>query len=342
MGLLHTYGADNFVLVDDYKLQCNSLDVGQPEVAVQLSGDTPTVQTVTWRRGITEESLRFKYIGMDYQTACDCADSLRTKLTYTKYPWLFGAYLSGQNMLYGWHKGVGTPTLDSSVVVQKHGSGCMYDVVVDARAETENYTESGDPVDGSAPLADKLNSIAGYGNSPVLSGEHFDSAGADNIVIVNAPTRTTQFELVGEDVYTTRISSDLSVHLVKSNWYRATTDFYAQVKYEGMTRTACKSLYNSLARKNSGGWYLSAHPWELSAWFEQGTSRLHIEWRQNADVTTWQCLNDYTAREDESGMFTAELTLHSQQTTMTDAPQTYTPPSWPTAWNNVPALTNYL
>lgn len=32
--LLTSYNADNFILVDDYKLQCNSLDVGQPEVAV--------------------------------------------------------------------------------------------------------------------------------------------------------------------------------------------------------------------------------------------------------------------------------------------------------------------
>lgn len=132
----------------------------------------------------------------------------------------------------------------------------MYDVIVDARAETENYVTRGDPVGNGAPLGNKLNSIAGYGNSPVLSGEHFDAAGADNIVIVNAPTRTTQFELVGEDIYTTRVSSDLSVHLVKSNWYKATTDFYAQVQYQGMTRAACKSLYNSLAVKSSSGWYL--------------------------------------------------------------------------------------
>ena len=340
MGLLTTYGADNFILLDDYKLKCNSLDAGQPEVAVLLSGANPSVQVVTWKRGITEESLRFKYVGMDYETAQDCADALRDSLTYTKYPWQFGAYLSGQTMLYGWHRGVGTPTLDSSVTVQKHGTGCMYDVVVDARAETENYTAGGDPVGGGAPLAGKLNGIAGYSASHVLSGAHFDAAGAGNIVLVNAPTRTTQFELVGEDIYTTRISSDLSVRLVKSNWYRATTDFYAQVQYQGMTRAACKSLYNALAQKNSGGWYLPSHPWELSAWFDDGD--LHIEWRQNPDVTTWQCLNDYSAREDESGMCTAELMLHSQQIEMTDDPQSYEPPDWPAAWSNVPALTNYL
>lgn len=277
---------------------------------------------------------------MSYQAAQNCAAAMRQTLTYTKYPWLYGAYLSGQDMLYGWYKGVGTPTLDSSVTVQKHGTGCMYDVVVDARAEYENYTTDGDPTGSDSPLGNKLNSIAGYSASPQLSGEYFDAAGADNIVMVNAPTRTTNFELVAEDITTTRISSDLSVHYVKSNWYRATTDFYAQVQYQGMTRAACKSLYNSLAVKSSSGWYLSSNPWVLSAWFDH--SNLHIEWRQNADVTTWQCLNDYTAREDESGMFTAELTLHSQQIEMTDSPQSYTPPGWPAAWNNVPALTDYL
>ena len=35
--------SSNFVLLDDYKMKVNSLDVGQPEVAVQLSVDTPTV-----------------------------------------------------------------------------------------------------------------------------------------------------------------------------------------------------------------------------------------------------------------------------------------------------------
>lgn len=277
---------------------------------------------------------------MNYQTAQNCATAMRQTLTYTKYPWLYGSYLSGHDMLYGWYKGVGTPTLDSSVTVQKHGTGCMYDVVVDAHAEYENYTTDGDPTGGDAPLGNKLNSIAGYSTSPQLSGEYFDAAGADNIVMVNAPTRTTKFELVAEDITTTRISSDLSVQYVKSNWYRATTDFYTQVQYQGMTRAACKSLYNSLAVKSSSGWYLSSNPWVLSAWFDH--SNLHIEWRQKPDVTIWQCLNDYTAREDESGMFTAELMLHSQQVEMTDSPQSYTAPSWPAAWNNVPALTDYL
>jgi len=41
--LLTSYNSSNFVLLDDYKMKVNSLDVGQPEVAVQLSVDTPTV-----------------------------------------------------------------------------------------------------------------------------------------------------------------------------------------------------------------------------------------------------------------------------------------------------------
>ena len=67
--LKSSYDSTNFVLLDDYKMKFNSLDAGQPEVAVLLSGDTPTVSCVTWKRGVLEESIRFKYIGMDYDTA---------------------------------------------------------------------------------------------------------------------------------------------------------------------------------------------------------------------------------------------------------------------------------
>lgn len=41
--LLTSYSGDNFILIEDYKMKVNSLDAGQPEVAVQLSVDTPTV-----------------------------------------------------------------------------------------------------------------------------------------------------------------------------------------------------------------------------------------------------------------------------------------------------------
>lgn len=343
--LKSSYDSTNFVLLDDYKLKFNSLDAGQPEVAVLLSGDTPTLSCVTWKRGVLEESIRFKYIGMDYDTAQDCANAMRSLLIYQKSPWVYGVYLSGDNMLYGWHQGTGTPTLDSEIALQKNGTGCMYDVVVEGRTNYENYTaNSFTTLTSYRPLGSVLNSIPGYTSNPVLSGEHFDSAGADNITLVNAPTRKVTFELVGENIYTTKISSDMKVHLVSDNWYRATIDSYAQVKYEGMTKAACKSLFNSL--NSTAGWYAQIHPWVLSAWFTQGqtssTVQLNINWREDTSVTSWQCLNDYKATQDDSGLFTAELMLHSQETKMTSTPNSLTSFNWPSVWSRVPGFSQYL
>ncbi len=343
--LKSSYDSTNFVLLDDYKMKFNSLDAGQPEVAVLLSGDTPAVSCVTWKRGVLEESIRFKYIGMDYDTAQNCANAMRSLLTYQKTPWVYGVYLSAGNMLYGWHQGTGTPALDSEIALQKHGTGCMYDVVVEGYTNYEKYTANNyTSMTTNRPLGSVLNSIPGYTSNPVLTGEHFNAAGADNITIVNAPTRKVSFELVGENIYTTKISSDLEMHLVSDNWYKATIDSYAQVRYEGMTKSACKNLFNSL--NSTTGWYSQIHPWVLSAYFTQGqtssVAQLNINWVENQSQTSWQCLNDYKATEDDSGMFTAELMLHSQQTQMTTTPNALTSFSWPSVWSRVPGFSGYL
>jgi len=268
-----------------------------------------------------EESIRFKYVGMDYDTAQSCADSMRSLFTYSKYAWCYGDYIENGNWLFGWHKKYLSPALDSNITVQKHGSGCMYDVLVDAHATVENYTKGGyAALATSRPIADTLSHIPGYSSNPTLSGQHFDAAGANNIVLVNSPTRTINYELVAENIYTTKISANGDIELQESNWYRRTVDSYCQVKYEGMTKAACKSLYNSLATFNSNGWYVQQHPWELSAWFTPNSRQLNIKWVENTSVTSWQCLNDYKATEDDSGMFTAEITLHAQEVTMTDNP----------------------
>ena len=334
-------------MLDDYKMRLNSLDVGQPEVAVVLSGDgEPTVTFVTWKRGVMHESCRFKYVGMDFDTAQDCADAMRSRFQYTKPTWQYGLYVEGGDILYGWHQGAQLPSMDTNVTVQKHGTGCMYDVLVDAQAEIETYTRGGyADAAGTRPVHDALTAVPGWSDAePLSNGVHFNAAGADNITLVNSPSRNVSYELVAEDLYTTRISSDGEVHLVKDNWYRRTVDSYAQVKYEGLTKAACRSLYSSLATFNSGGWYGQQHPWELSAWFEQGQTssdwQLHIEWRPNYGVTSWQCLNDYTARQGDGGLWTAELMLHSQQVSMTtSADNSY---RWPQEWNNVPGLAAYL
>jgi hypothetical protein len=40
MGLLRTYGAENFVLTEDYSVRFNQVDCGVPEVTVDLDPQT--------------------------------------------------------------------------------------------------------------------------------------------------------------------------------------------------------------------------------------------------------------------------------------------------------------
>lgn len=109
-----------------------------------------------------EERAGFKYIGMDYDTAQSCANSLRTSLTITSYPWACGKYLYNGNLLYGWHKGTGTPTIESEVRVEKH-AGCMYDVVVNAKCTTTNYDKHSNALNiTNRPLYTVVSGLAGW------------------------------------------------------------------------------------------------------------------------------------------------------------------------------------
>lgn len=346
MGLLTSYGANNFILETDYNYRCNQIESGVPEVTVELLSGTPQIAIRQWWHAFIEETASFKYVGMSYSAAQDCADEIRSTLTINRYPWTFGSYLSSVSsglsttnyMLYGWHKGTSTPVCESEIKLQKHGNGCMYDVVVNARCTTENYDTSSNVLDiNNKPLLNIVNSLPGWSEDCQLSGKHFDAASISNITIVVAPTQTVEFELMAENLYTTNPNSLSGFEL--SNWYKATVDSYAQVKYEGMTKTACRTLYNALNSTN--GWYLSAHPWEYKERYAGG--HITFEWQQNNDVTTWQCFNTYKAIENESGMFTAELTLHAQDITMTSDPSNFTPQSYPSFWaSKVPGLANYL
>lgn len=166
MSALNTYNADNFVMLEDYNFKFNSIEQGQPDVTVELSGSTPTVTISQWWRAMQDERTSFKYVGMDYDTAKSCANTMRNVLAFQKSPWLFGEYLSSVNnvpvMLYGWHKGIATPTLESEVRLE-HNAGCMYDVVVNAHCTTEDYSNTGLATTiTSRPLADNLRSIPGY------------------------------------------------------------------------------------------------------------------------------------------------------------------------------------
>jgi hypothetical protein len=258
--LQSSYGANNIEITQDYSYSFNQIDVGEPVVTMtrDLSGETD-VKYAAWKRAVMVETAGWKYIGMDYATAKSCANAMRSALTFTTYPWEYGYYMTPQTsaLQFGWHKSSYVPTLESDVAVRQR-SGCMYDVVVNARATTENYSLGSVALDiGSRPLADQLQSIAGWNSSVSLTGEHFDAAGSGNIRVVSAPTNKVSFELVGQKLITSNPSSPTGLSL--DDWYRATTDQYAQVRYEGMTKSACRSLFSSL--NSTGGWYLQYHPW---------------------------------------------------------------------------------
>lgn len=262
MGALTTYGAENFVLTEDYSYRFNQIECGQPEATVELSGSglsaVPVVTIAQWWRAVMEERASFRYIGMDYSTAKNCANTMRSSMTFLTYPWEFGEYLSGTHLLYGWHKGTPTPTLESEVRLE-HRAGSMYDVVVNAKCTTVNYDKAGRALaTGSRPLADEVAHVPGWSTANQLSGVHFDAASASNITLLVAPTKTVQYELVAPKLVTSK-PGNLSGFTI-DDWYRATTDQYAQVRYEGMTKAACRSLFSSL--NSTTGWYLSAHPWE--------------------------------------------------------------------------------
>lgn len=339
MSALASYNATNFVLTEDYSYRFNQIECGQPEVAVELSGSglsaTPVVTIAQWWRAVMEERASFKYIGMKYDTAKSCANAMRSALTFQTYQWEYGAYLSGNYLLYGWHKGIATPTLESEVRLE-HNAGSMYDVVVNAKCTTTNYDKAGRALQtGSTPLATAVASLPGWSATHTLSGEHFDAASANNITLVVAPTKTIEFELVAAKLVTTD-PNNLSGFTI-NDWYRATTDQYAQVRYEGMTKTACRSLFSSL--NGTTGWYLLTHPWEYG-WNAQTKT---LSWHQNTNIDVYQCLNDFKATEDESGLFTAELTLHAQRVEMTSTPTSYTAPAYPAFWSSkIPGLNKYL
>lgn len=135
-----------------------------------------------------EETAGFKYIGMDYATAKSCANYLRSKLTISIYEWQFGWYIDNNIFQYGWYKSYSTPTLDSEVRIEQR-SGCMYDVVVDAKCISTNYSTSSNATSTSSrPLYTAVSSIPGWSSTITLHGKHFDAASASNISLVVAPT----------------------------------------------------------------------------------------------------------------------------------------------------------
>jgi hypothetical protein len=132
MGMMTSYGSDNFQLDQDYQIRLDQVEVGQPEVVIScdLSSGEFDVKIDRWKRYVQIEEASFSYVGMDYATAKSCANSMRNRLTYNSYqPWIYEDYLDGNKFVRGWHKAdVNAPQLESTVNVVKNGNGDMYDV----------------------------------------------------------------------------------------------------------------------------------------------------------------------------------------------------------------------
>lgn len=271
-----TYGANNIEITQDYAYRFNQIDVGEPIVDVSTNQTTGeiSVSCTSWKRAVMVETAGWKYIGMNYATAKTCANAMRNLLTFQIPPWEYGYYMRNNQLQFGWHSGTSTPTLESDVRIQQR-SGCMYDVIINAKCTTQNYTKAANATStGSRPLANILSSVAGWNSTVTLTGKHFDAASANNIRIVSAPTNKVHFELVGQKLVTSDSSSMTGLSI--DDWYRVTTDQYAQVRYEGMTKTACRNLFSSL--NGTTGWYFSYHPWIYSFTYDQTTQKYILGW----------------------------------------------------------------
>ena len=335
-----TWDASNLVIEKDYNTRFNEVIVGNPELTIEKPTTTdgdPVLTFSTWYKFQCEETARFKYIGMDYTTAKSCELSLLNGLTFNVPTWEYGPYLSDGKFLFGYHSGNSAPQLHSNVVIEKCDNTDMYNVVVDAKVDSEAFSNSPN-LFGSlgTRLKAYLNSLSGWRTYPSgwSNGKQQNAASANNIVLLRPPTVTRKFDLVGFDILKMTYN-DLSGFTTPA-WYKYTDKYVCQIQYTGMTRTACTTLFNSL--NNTAGWYYSYHPWEYVVDYTNNT----FKWQEMTSITTYQCLNDFRAIKSDGNMWTAELDLCVEKigyTLNTSSPPPY---SWPTVWNRIPGLSQYL
>lgn len=340
---LNSYSSDNFQLDQDYQIRLDSVEVGQPEVIISCdlsSGDPVGIKIERWKRYVQIEEASFSYVGMDYATAKSCGEAMRTKFTYNSYrPWIYEDYLSGSMFIRGWHQtSAYLPQLESTVNLVKRGDGSMYDVKVNARLRLEKYQLNSYPVMNDRPLYNSLTSLDGWTSDTGAwsEGKAILSAGVDNIALVTAPSYTDNWEVAGENVMTINANSISGISI--DDWYKVTTTYKAAVKYEGMTLAACRSLYNNLNNLNTG-WYISSHPWTLSSY--QTGNTWHVNWIEDSGTTIYQCLNRATMQRTGGKMWSIELQLEAQKSTMKKSGSSISH-SWPSVWSRVPGMSKFL
>lgn len=336
---LTSYGEHNLVIEQDYNLRFNEIVVGDPQITI--SSDTSgnvDVDVNVWYGRKQEETARWRYVGMEYSTAQNAANNIRNALTFQQYSWEFGTYLSGGNLQIGYYKSEQAPRLESDIAVVKNGNGAMYDVVVDAHVTGSDYVTSPGSTTSQNNLQQYLQTLQGWNNykSGWNVGKSISAAGADNIVLVTAPTRTREFEIAGQDIMPKGGESGLS-SVTFPMWYRCTDTYRCQVKYTGMTLNACRNLYTQL--NNNNGWYLSVHPYK----YEYNSQAKNFNWTQDVSSTTYQCLNEFRSTKGDGNMWTAELDLCQEVQSYTTQPNNVSQWSWPALWSSkIPGLSTYL
>ena len=170
------------------------------------------------------------------------------------------------------------------------------------------------------------------------NGTYYSAAYTDNIVLLSAPTYRREFELLGADITTIVPSGQSITGYSFPLWYKARTTYQAQVKYVGMTRSACRNLFNNL--NTTTGWWYAYHPYEYKAVAATGGG-FSMDWVENTQVTLYQCLNEFTAKPVGGGLWEVELSLTQWDDKYTKNPNETFTPSWPSVWSNVPGLSNY-
>ena len=340
---LTTWDRNNLIITKDYSFRFSVVETGEPRLYIKLAKNQQQqddVSIVQWWHGKAEETAAWKWVGMDYDTAMDCADYARNLLTYTNWVWEYGAHVENGAVVVGWFKWVYSPQLDSSIQVVKHGNGDLYDVEVNAKVITDDYslTPNGTNVTGSRILASTLPHIDGWNLSPTPNGKYFTSASADNIVLVAAPTWKRKFDITGVDLSTIVPNGQTLSGYTFSTWYKERTTYSCQLKYTGMTREACKNLFNSL--NSTTGWWKKYHP---SIWYFDMTNKEFV-WQEQTQIWMYQCLNEFNAHptSTDGRLWEAELSLTQWSESYTTNPNATWTPTWPAEWANIPALSNYL
>ena len=335
-----SWGSDNLVIENDYNIRFNEIVAGNPEISAekpQTQGGSPTISVDVWYKLVTEETARWKYVGMDYTTAQSCVSTLKTALTFTTSVWDYGFYVDNGTLLYGYHVDKTAPNLESNITIVKCGDCDMYNVVVDARVKTEYYSKTaGLYSQKQTPLANYLGTLNGWNTYPSgwSNGTSQSSASEDNIVLVQAPSVTRQFEIVGSDIFGASYVDWTTYNLPV--WYKCTDTYICQVKYNGLTHGACKNLFNSM--NNTSGWYYSYHPYE----YKYNSTYKTFNWEEDTNKTIYQCLNDFKTTKLEGNMWTAELSLCVEKYLYTKNPAYTGGFSWPSQWSSIPGLSQFL